>query len=502
MADVRETLLKLPTIEIKERQKVKSDYYFYKGKSIDLNLAKIDKTLLGQNWEVNDNVDYEPTQDIRNKVKPLLKKQARFMFGNEPFINFKPDDLKDSDSCEELRRFIDDILESNKFWNNTRKAFLMSTIKKRVLLRVEANPGMPIVIKYENIEDFYYKEQNGNLLEAKFFEEDENNDFVEADKDKNYYIHTYYYDRENENTEVQAYYKRQAFKGDDTRNPIEEIIQTTGFNTIPCWLIKNGGELGDEFGESDVDELREPQNLYNKKNSDFADALRFQMFGAESIIDGNPDDVSKLTVAPNAVHAIRTDDTAAESGKQAVHNRLEYNFGSAEAINSFLDRIDKDMRDILDMPNIKDLTNIPSAKAMKYMYNDLIGRCEEKWNDWEPVLRALIKFIVEAAPYSYKGIFKNEWSNLKYTMIFTHNYPLPADEEDKKRLAMEEISTKVRSIKSYIKEFTDEEDAESTLNEILEEIQLIASAEAEQFQKSIESEINNNNGNAGDGLEE
>lgn len=489
MADIREILLKLPAVEKKERLKVKSDYYFYKGKCDDENAAKVDKTLLGQNWEVNDNVDYEPTQDIRNKVKPLLKKQARFMFGNEPFINFKPDNSADSKKCEELRRFIDDVLEFNQFWKNTRKAFLMSTIKKRVLLRVEANPGMPIVIKYENIEDFCYKEQNGVLLEAKFFEEDEGNAFVEADKDKKYYVHTYYYDRENESSETQAYYKKQTFKGDDTSNPIEESIQPTGFYKIPCWLIKNGGELGDEFGESDVDELRELQNLYNRKNSDFADALKFQMFGAESIIDGNPEDVNNLTVAPNAIHAIRTDDKASDNGKQATHQRLEYNIGSADAVNSYLDRIDKDMRDLLDMPTIKDLTNIPSAKAMKYLYNDLITRCEEKWNDWTPVFKELIEFIIEAAQYSYKGLFKNEWLSLNYTLLFSHNYPLPADEEDKKRLAMEEVQSNVRSHRSYIKDFSDDEDAEAQFKEIIEDNTAIAAAEQDQFQHEVTDEV-------------
>ncbi|MBE6067753.1 MAG: phage portal protein [Clostridium lundense] len=488
MSDIREILLGLSEVEKKERLKVKSDYYFYKGKCADEKAAKVDKVLLGQNWEVNDNVDYIPAQDIRNKVKPLLKKQARFMFGNEPFINFKPDNPADNEKCEELRRFIDDVLELNQFWKNTRKAFLMSTIKKRVLLRVEANPGMPIVIKYENIEDFYYKEQNGVLLEVKFFEEDESNAFAEADKDKIYYVHAYYYDRENESSEAQAYYKRQTFKGDDTSNPIEETIQPTGFNAIPCWLIKNGGELGDEFGESDVDELRELQNQYNRKNSDFADALRFQMFGAESIIDGDPEDVARLTIAPNAVHAIRTEANAAENGKQATHNRLEYNFGSSEAINSYLDRIDKDMRDILDMPAIKDLTNIPSAKAMKYMYNDLISRCEEKWNDWEPIFKELIQFILEAAQYSYKGLFKNEWLVLKYTLVFSHNYPLPADEEDKKRLAMEEVQSNVRSHRSYIKDFSDDEDAEAQFKEIIEDNTAIAAAEQDQFQQGVTGE--------------
>lgn len=140
IVDVRETLLQLPSIEKRERRRSLKDYLFYKGKCKDKELAKIEKIFLGQSWETNDNVDYIPTQDIRNKVKPLLKKQARFMFGVEPTMNFKPDNLNNTDGCEELRKFIDDVFEDNQFWKNTRKAFLMSTIKKRVLLRVEANP--------------------------------------------------------------------------------------------------------------------------------------------------------------------------------------------------------------------------------------------------------------------------------------------------------------------------------------------------------------------------
>ena len=494
MVGIKEILLKLPTSEIKEREKVKADYYFYKGKCSDKNSAKLDKALLGQSWENNDNVDYEPTQDIRNKVKPLLKKQARFMFGTEPTIQLKPDDMSDNERCEEFRKFIDDVFEFNHFWKHTRKAFLMSTIKKRVLLRVEANPNQPIVIKYENIEDFYYRERNGKLLEVKFFEEDEDNAFATSDNEKIYYIHTYYYDRKAENDEIEAYYNRKTYIGSDIENPIEDISQPTGFSQIPCWLIKNGGELGDEFGESDVDELRELQNQYNKKNSDFSDALRFQMFGAESIIDAKPEDVNKLNIAPNAVHAIRTIDDAAEKGRQATHTRLEYSLNGADVVNTYLDRIDSDMKDILDMPNIKDLSNIPSAKAMKYMYNDLIARCEEKWSDWEPIFIELINFIIEASQYSYRGIFKNEWLKLKYTLLFKHNYPLPADEEDKKKIAIQEVEAEVRSRRSYIKEFTDEEDGELAFKEILQEKVQLTNAE-DQFSKGIDNDLDYMNSN-------
>ena len=74
---VRETLLELDYEEKIERAKVRVDYNFYKGATEDKLKAEYDKTLLGQSWKNIDNIDYEPTQDIRNKVKPLLKKQAR-----------------------------------------------------------------------------------------------------------------------------------------------------------------------------------------------------------------------------------------------------------------------------------------------------------------------------------------------------------------------------------------------------------------------------------------
>lgn len=486
--NIKETLLGLPDIEIAERKRIRADYYFYKGKSPDLDKVKFDPATLGQNWVINDNVDYIPTQDIRNKVKPLLKKQARFMFGKEPTITFKPNNLNDKEKCEELRKFIDDVFENNKFWKNTRKAFLMSTIKKRVLLRVEANPGMPVKIKYENIEDFYYKEIEDTLVEVKFFEADRNNVFVEKEEDKLYHLHIYFYKSLEEGKTPVAWYRKETYKGDDLEKPIEKAETPTGFDKIPCWLIKNGGELNDIFGESDLEDLKDIQNQYNRKISDFADALRFQLFGAESIIDANPDDVNKLKVAPGAIHAIRTREEA--EGKQATHQRLEYNFGSSEAINSFLDRSTQDMNFILDMPALKDLANIPSAKAMKYLYNDLIARCEEKWNDWEPVFKDLIDYIIEASKHCYCGCFKEEWRALDYTTIFTHNYPLPSDEEDKKKLGLDEVEKNTRSIRSYLKEFSNEEDTEKALNEIIDEVVRLNEARMmDSFQKSTNSEL-------------
>lgn len=485
MSTVKEKLLRLSFDEIEERKKAKKDYYFYKGISENIDAAKIDEDLLGQNWVNNDNVDYEPTQDIRNRVKPLLKKQARWMFGKEPSIIITPINKVDKNNCEDLRQFIDKLLDTQQFWKKTRKAFLISTIKKRVLLRISAKKGK-VKIRYDDIDNFSYKEIDDNLIEIRFFQEDMGN-YNKEDKDKIYYIHKYSYMKFEEDEVLSAAYTIEIYKGGDLEKPIETISEKIGYeiNKIPCWLIKNGGELGDEYGESDLYDLIEPQKNYNKRISDFSDALRFQMFGSDSIIDGDPGDVNKISIAPNSLHAIRTEQTVAASGKQAVHQRLEYNMGNAQAINDYLETCKDDMNFILDMPSLKDLNNVPSAKAMRYLYNDLIARCEEKWSDWEPILKELITYIISVASECDIPDFKTEWNKIDFTISFNHNYPIPSDEEEKKQIALDEVAADVRSRKAYINEYSKAEDAEEEFNEILNEKSIIEGISLGEFSGSF-----------------
>ncbi|AQR95549.1 phage portal protein [Clostridium saccharoperbutylacetonicum] len=492
---IKNTLLQLPLKEKIEREIVRKNYIFYDGKcKVSEKDVEEDTALLGQNWKVNDNCDYKPTQEIRNKVKPLLKKQARWMFGIEPTLKFKPDDKKDKDSCEKLRKFIEDILDDNNFWQMTKQAFLEATIKKRVLLRVEANPKSPLVIKYESIENFNYKEKNGKLLYVTFFEEDDENALKDSDSEKIYYLHTYYY-KFTDNNERQAWYKKEIYFNAELQKDLSDEFDT-GFTTIPCWLIKNGGELNDSFGESDVEELVDTQIEYNKTISDFRDALKFQMFGAETVIDGHEDDVNNFKIAPGALHAVKTREELITmgAGKQAQVQRLEYTMGNSAAIESYLDRAESDMNFLMDMPRLKDMSNIPSGKAMEYLYNDLIARCEEKWNDWTPAFLGVFKFIKEVSLVCYPRIYDKNWNDLKYSTSFEHNYPLPSDEEGKKELAMKEVDSGVKSHQSYIKDFTEEENAEDQWDEILREKAQLINAQ-DSIPGGLQSELNNINSN-------
>ncbi|WPC42949.1 phage portal protein [Clostridium sp. JS66] len=474
---IKNTLLNLnsDSKELRERKRVRNDYYFFLGECKEKDrkdLLLIDEDKLGMNWITTDDIDYVPAEDIRNKVKPLLRKQARFMFSKEPDILFKPYLLEDKDKCEELRQFIDGILEDNSFWSLTLKAFLMCTIKKRVLLRLEINPSEPIKIYYEDIKDFSYT-ANSNTKEV------ETVTIVKIDpitedlniNDQVWLKYTYFMEGGTCKLNVQSYHSNLLDK------PFSEVTSDTKLSRLPMWVVINGGLLNEEFGESDLEDLRSPQNQYNRKVSDFADALRFNMFPQTVTVDATPDSVNKMTIAPNALAPL-----ISVEGKTATVQKLETNFSGSEALENFLNRIERDMRYMLDMPSVDDLNNIPSAKALKYIYNDLVARCEEKWKDWENVFREMILLIIESCiKFKCYATWKEDWNNLDFKILFKHNYPIPEDVEDKKNLAMSEVNANLKSRKTYIKEFGDVEDYETEWKEILEEIQEINEVENDQF---------------------
>lgn len=489
--DVKKKLLGLSDVEINERVKALALYNYYKGPSKDYESAAVtnDHVELGQSWVVNDNLDYKPTQTISNKVKPLIRKQARWMFGKVPDIIIKADNAnKDNkDLCEELRKYLENIL-NNRFWKETRQAFLLSTIKKRVAVRIAAIPKKKYLkIRYESIDDISYKEIDGRIIEIKYFGEDPRNATVSNNSEKIYYIYKYYYKEiitkveEETRRDMVPWYSKLTYKGDNLDTPIEETEEECkensheiGFeevSTLPCWVIKNSPDMEETLGTSDVEDLIDLQDERNRKLSDLGDAIKFAMFGSTAVIDGSEETVNSLVNAPGALHAIRTDVQAMDKGKQASIERQEYNMTNVEPAINYLNTLETDMKTALDMPDIKDLTNIPSAKAMKYLNNDLIARCEEKWSDWEPYLLELIDYILHISSEMKLPGWDEKFKTLidECTIKFKHNYPLPEDEAEAKEVAMKEVDTGVKSKRSYIKDFSDEEDYEKEYNSILEE---------------------------------
>lgn len=151
--------------------------------------------------------------------------------------------------------------------------------------------------------------------------------------------------------------------------------------------------------------------------------------------------------------------------------------------------LDDSMHEKLAIPTDEKLKDVPSAKTIKYIYTELVARCGEKWNDWEPTIRSMLRLIVEAcSKFHCYSDWNHVWDELQYSIVINKNYPIPEDEEDAKRLAMEEVVAKVRSHKSYIKDYSDDEDYEEHFNEILQETSLLQNAQ-DSMMNDITSEI-------------
>jgi hypothetical protein len=470
---------------LQERQEVTGYYNFYKGPAELTDPTQlVNDNMRGQNWPISVGLDYEPTQQIRNHTKKLIHKQARFMFSKTPGILIKPDDKKDKENTELLRRFIEDILQATDFWQETFKGFLDCTIGKRVLLACIANPGQPIRFRYYTMDEFTFETDPTDYkkLTKVIIAYMEKKTASKGISEQLWYRWEYYF-RED------GYCWLKSGKYNGLGKPVEpETDVNTLLTKIPCRVIINGGLTGDVTGTSDVKELWDLGDAYNQTTSDFRDALKFRMFEQAVFVNADPKSTKDLKIAPGAVVDLKTD-PAIENGS-ADAKMLSSSFSFTEAAKEFLDRVKADMYELMDQPRPEDIKTVPSAKALKFTFYDLIGRCEEKWLEWEPTIKWAISMILETTQEFklYLGVWQEQWQSLKYSVVIQHNYPIPEDEDEKKKTAIAEVTSNVRSHKAYIKDFSNEEDADGAFKEILDEASALVNAQMDQFQAKLAGE--------------
>jgi len=448
---------------LRERNEIMRLYSYFEGPARTRDAALHELTQ-GQSWIQATDLDYKPSQDIRNHTKKLILKQGRFMFGSSPSILMKPLKKEDRDKAEQKRMLIDGILSDSNFWGQTAKAFLDSTIGKRVLQVVVANPNQPIKYKYYTSLDFTYKTDPNDYTKLEeviiaYCDADT------ADKSQDLQVwHRWKYYLKGE----QCWLISGTYDGNAKSMGGEQDVNT-GLDELPCRVIINGGLTGEVDGESDVEELMDLQNAYNQITSDYRDALKFKMFEQPVFIDADASSFENLKIAPNAMIDLKTDPSV-EGGK-ADAKMLSSSFSFTVGADSFLDRIKMDLYEIMDQPRPEDLRDVPSAKALKFMFYDLMARCEEKWQEWEPAIKWLVKYTIKCVEKFnlYPELNAKAILATPTNIIIQHNYPIPEDEESQKGVAIKEVEAKVRSHRSYIRDFSDIEDEDGEWEEIIKE---------------------------------
>lgn len=500
----------------KELQEVQKYYEIFDGFDVtDMNSD------YGQTWKIDEaSLDYTPTREIRNHVRQLVKKQARFMMGQEPELVFSPVTKGQEEGAEKKRILIDSILRQSQFWAKASNALLDATVGKRVLLAVIANPDESIDVRFYPMPQFSYivdPKNTSRLLAVDIVYQDERTRGM--DKEAQLWHHYRYemkpsvsesgistaleeqeeecwltyvltdgesnqiYVAEDGSTTIKETSAKMVEIEDHLGNPIQvplAVSETapTGLSQIPCRVILNEPLTNDLYGSSDVKDLITIADNTNRTISDLRDALRFRMFEQPVVIDGSSASLKGMKIAPNAVIDLKTDVSSNLGGtggsKQATVTTFSSNFNFLPAAQYYLDEAKKAMYELMDQPLPEKVQNAPSGIAMQFLFYDLMSRCDSKWIEWDSAIEWLVKMIEEVLEKVSVNIeplgdeFKQAYQVLT-TLKVEHRYPLPADEQAKRQTAMQEVQTQVRSHQSYIEEFSVKENSEDEWNRILEE---------------------------------
>lgn len=480
---------------IEELREVKQYYEFYEGRvwtpEDDFNDDR------GQLWRVKER-DYKPTREIRNITKKLMKKQKRFMTAVQPDIILSSVDDTDKDRIEDKRILLDRILDDGKFWNKFSKAFLDCTIGKRVLLVMsidEEDECCPIKFRFYTMPEFTYEydpNDSDKLLKVQIAYQDKDtvgkiqqeqrwHKWIYEMREDGYCWCTYeIVDGTNTIAFVEVPVSPQINEEVDAEKTQVELHEewNTMLTQLPCKVIFNDGLTGDIRGASDVKDLMDMANDYNKTVSDYRDALRFKMFEQPVFIDADSTSLQNIKIAPNAIIDLKSDPTLGDgssSSSIAKAQMLSSTFNFQAAAEAYLERLKKDMYECMDQPLPESLVNVASGKALRMLNDDLISRCEEKWQEWDEAilwLLDLIETVVVEGGY-YKDLPNIECMSLETTCVLNHNYPIPDDEVETKEIAIKEVEAQVRSHQSYIREFGSQNEADKEFEEILEEVDMI-----------------------------
>lgn len=439
-----------------------------------LNLYYIYET--GADFDIDNNSgDYVPADHQFKIIKSMIDKEARFLFSQPPLITLEDTEVKgassDQNRLEPNQALVEAVLQKNHFNSKLVRAAKDCLIGRRIAIAVDFSENGIDISFMPSLEFIYETDPQDVDIITKFIR--------------------FYSIVVNDDQEQQRVYKKKWEINENGRCVIseglynglgvlvEEIMPETEtpLEYIPCWVILNGGLVGDPFGRSDVEELIQDESWYNKLSSKDFDSLRK---GTDQIVwtmDVNPKSTRNLSRAAGSYWDLSSDPVEDRNGQVGV---LDNNMAYSPALETTLNRIRANMYSQFDLPDTTSeaLTGIvTSGKTMKTIYWGLMVRCDEKLLDWVPALQNMVTCIIEGSKIYPEAMRLYSDGQLVdgYLVKIENSYPILEDESEEKSTDMMEVTTQVMSRKSYMKKWRglSDEDAESELQQIAREQELL-----------------------------
>lgn len=421
-----------------------------------------------QKWLIANDLDYTPTRMVNNYIKKLIDTKSRFMFGIEPFIDIRPLEYNGQleDMAQEQEDLIKMILDDNKFHKKIMQGYKDSLIAGNVGIKLWAHKDYGLRIIFVPAQEYFieYDLDDIDKMEAVTIFHFINDEDLEQDQ----------------RARKQRFYLENGICYLDEHivdgfGQIVEVIyqgHNTGLDFIPFINITNGGLTGEVYGTSEVEQLWEIQDIYNKITSDDVDALKFQMFGQTVFENASIETFENLKIAPGAIIDFQIDSTQMDSPGSVY--RLESSFSYSQQLEETLKRLKGTMYELMDIPNVStdQLKGLmTSGKSMETLYWGLIASCDEDWTEWRPQLRQMTQYMLKMVEvYNLYG--KGQVVDLdNHTIEIENYYPLKQDELEQKKVDMDEVVHELRSKESYMDKWGNYENVEAELEKIRDEIQ-------------------------------
>lgn len=423
--------------------------------------------------------DYVPADHHFKTIRAIIDKEARFLFSQPPAITLEDTEGQSRDNegklinrLEPNQMLVESVLKANNFSSKLVRSAKDCLVGRRIAIAVDFSEKGIDISFMPSLEFIYETDPKDVDVITKFIR--------------------FYSTVENDERAEQRVYKKKWWLNDNgfcviheglyngNGVMVEEIMPetVTPLTSIPCWVIINGGLIGDPFGRSDVEEIIEDESWYSKLSSKDFDSLRKGMDQIIWTMDVNPKSTKNLSRAAGSYWDLSSDPI--EETRTGQVGVLDNSMAYSAALDTTLNRIRANMYSQLDVPDTTSeaLTGIiSSGKTMKAIYWGLMVRCDEKLLDWIPALQGLVTCIIEGSKLypDARKVYTDEELVDGYTVSIENSYPILEDESEEKSTDMAEVQTQVMSRKSYMKKWRglSDEDVEDELKQIALEQSLL-----------------------------
>ena len=440
----------------------------------------------GSDFIVDATGDYIPAKLKFKKISNLINKEARFLFGNMPDITINPqsdtteitEEIKDN--ITNMQNMLTNIFDANMFESTLLKAAKDCFIGKRVACLVNFNEITGVTIQFLRSTQFIFEMSEDNPNEVGKFVAFITTKYSQTKVNKR--IFKKKYELEYEDGEPIVYLTEELYDGAGTLLETLFERQSILLNQIPVAIITNDGLIGDNLGDSEVEQLMDAEGWYSKLANGDIDAARKSMNPIRYTNDMDVRSTKNLSSAPGSYWDLQTNQNSDNTHPMVgqLTSSLEY----STSLSTTLERINANMHDTLELPDVsleKMSGVITSGKGLKAIYWPLIVRCNEKMKTWGPQLKKIVGIIIDGALVYPDTIVKYTDVSIEYVPYEVNidmNYPLPTDEQEEKNSDITEVDSQLMSKKSYMKKWrglTDEE-AEEEIEQIAKENEMLTNS--------------------------